>query len=361
MSPTIRFLDEPMDTPENLVEPEHEPLRSAFVPYSTGFLMNEMKSYTEWMADRGDFSWMNEDWEYVEDLYSYWPYLENSVGDSPDPYYYAYDPSIVYAIVRIADDAFTVLGVTVLNEPPSLEFADILESQHPRKGLTRLNMALVPLEMIDLPEDTVESVVYYWVNALRTLDWSTPVYRIDTLVYWSNTFRERINRQIRRITSPDVVYVPEDPEPKFKSKATKLAEASNIRYHATPEDMLRVRGLYWDFPTYNDPLASSSFMADLRSRMPELSEEVTPEEVSFFFRTGIDVPSIGIDPGVYHKLNAILCMYPEEIQDRFLFGVGTSLDPRDVDRIGAGFNVGRKPNRLGEKLLSYEELLQPRP
>lgn len=361
VSHIICFLDDPVDTPDSLVEPEHEPLRSAFVPYSTGFLMNEMKSYMEWMADRGNFSWMNEEWEYVEDLYSYWPYMENSVGDLPDPYYYAYDPSIVYALVQVADDSFTVLGVSVLNEPPGLRLAKILEEQYPSKGLTRLNLSVVPLEMIDLPEEKVASVVYYWANTLRTLDWSSPVYRIDSLVYWSNTFRERINAEIHGETYPTVIKVEPDPTPKFKSKAAKLEESSDVRYYPTQEDMLRVRGLYWSVPTYNDPMFSASFMADLRTRMPELPSEVTAEEISFFFRTGVDVPSIGIDPGVYHKLNAILCMYPEDVQDRFLSGVGTSLDPSNVDRIGAGFNVGRKPNRLGERLLSYEELLQPGP
>lgn len=345
--PMIHFLDDPLEAPDDLVVPQHDPLRSAFVPYATGLLMNEMKSYMEWMSSRGEYSWMNEDWEFIEDLYSYWPYLEDDYGAVIDPYYYAYTPSIVYALAMVADDSFKVVGVVVLSSPPGLELAEDLENLYPSKEITRLNMTLVPLEMIDVPEETIDSVVYYWVDALSTLDWSAPRYRLDTLVFWSNMFRERMNDLIQH---GDIV---EDPN--------EDSHKSDIRYYPDQKDILRIKGLYFDYPTYNDPLTSSSFVEEIRSHVPELPPDVSAQEISLFFRTGGYIPSVGNDPGVYHKLNAILCKYPEEVQDRLYMGVGTSLDPRNVDEIGAGFTNGRQPNREGKRLLTYEDLLQPRP
>lgn len=345
--PIIRFLNEPITRPTDLIEPLHEPLRSAFVPYATGLLMNEMKSYMEWMSARGEFSWMNEDWEYVEDMYSFWPFMENSAGEPIDPYYYAYDPSIVCALVQATGEEFTVVGLVVLNKAPDLSLAEILETQHTGSGITRLNMTLVPLEMVDVPDSTLESVIYFWHSALRTLDWSTPRHRIDTLVFWSNAVRERMNEIISR----DEVPATDEQD----------GYSTHDQYVPTQEDMLKVHGLYFPYPTYNDPIAASTFLADIKNQVPELSDEVTIEDISNFFSTGLYVPSIGSDPGVYYRLNAILCKYPEEIQERLYSGVGTSLDPRNVDRIGAGFNNGREPTREGQRLLTYEDLLQPRP
>ena len=345
MRPIVRFLDDPLETPENLVEPGHDPVRSAFVPYSTGLLMNEMKSYMEWMSARRSFSWMNEEWEYVEDLYSYWPYMENSTGASPNRYYFAYEPSIIYALVKIADDTFTVSGVVVLSQSPDLSLADHIEEYFPDKGVTRLNMSLVPLEMFDIPEETVESVVYFWINALRSLDWSSPVHRIDTMVFWSNSFRELFNRLMAsggRVTS----YPMPD---------------TDTRHYTTEYDIMHTRGLVLPTLTYNDPITTSAFMGDLRSRMPELPVEATIGEVSHYFGTGQFTEGIGSDPGMYHRLNAILCTYPEDIQERLLSGVVTSLDPRNADKIGAGFDVGKQPTRQGEQLLCFESILQPRP
>lgn len=343
--PIIRFLDDPVETPENLIVPEHDPVRSAFIPYSTGLLVNEMKSYLEWMSARRPFSWMNEEWEYVEDLYSYWPYLKNSTGVAPNKYYFAYNPSVVYALVRTTGDDFTVVGVVVLDQSPDLALADHLVEVYPDKGVTRLNMSLVPLEMIDLPDDAVESVIYFWLNSLKTLDWSSPVHRIDSLVYWSNTFREMINHQMS--TEGRVASYP--------------MSDTDTRYRTTEEDVIRTRGLLIPELTYNDPLISSSFMGDLRDRLPELPIEATIGEVSWYFGTGNYSPGIGNNPAMYHKLNAILCTYPEDIQERLLSGVVTTMDPRNADKIGAGIDAGKRPSRQGEQLLCFESILQSRP
>lgn len=341
--PIVRFLDEDITEPTEVVHPKHDPLRSAFVPYSTGLLVNEMKSYLEWLAVRGDFSWMNEEWEYVEDLYSYWPFLRNTAGTPIDNYYFAYHPSVVCALIRVSDNSFHPEGVVVLDGPPDLELADLLESKYPGKGITRLNMSVVPLEMIDLPEESVESVVYYWVTTLQKLDWSTPRNRIDTMVYWSNLIRDRINDLI----------------PKERNVPQGLVEKD--RHIPTTQEALRIHGLVFDRPTYPDPIASSSFMADLRRRVPELPVDAVIEDVSQYFKTGHYMRSLGDDPNMYHKLNAILCTYPDEIQERLASGIVTSLDPRDAGMIGAGFKYGAAPNREGQVLITYEELRQPRP
>lgn len=339
--PLIHFLDDPLERPDPLVEPLHEPLRSAFVPYASGLLMNEMKSYMEWMAVRGDFSWMNEEWEYVEDLYSYWPFLENSAGVAIDRYYFAYHPSVVCALIRVSDNSFFPEGVVVLDGPPDIALAEQLETRFPDKNVTRLNMSLVPLELIDVSEDVVPSVLYFWVEALKTLDWSTPRHRIDTMVFWANSVRDLLNQLIP-----------------VEDQTTSIEGES---YVPSMQDMLKSRGLVFDVPTYSDPLASSSFLADLRQRVPDLPAEATIQDISLFFRSGIYSPRLGTDPGMYYKLNAILCMYPDDIQERLASGVVTSLDPRDAGKIGAGYSYGRAPSREGQVLLTYEELRQPRP
>lgn len=339
--PLIHFLDDPLERPDPLVEPLHEPLRSAFVPYASGLLMNEMKSYMEWMSVRGDFSWMNEEWEYVEDLYSYWPFLENSAGVGIDRYYFAYHPSVVCALIRVSDNSFFPEGVVVLDGPPDLALAEKLETQFPDKGITRLNMSVVPLELIDVSEDVVPSVLYYWVETLKTLDWSTPKHRIDTMVYWSNSVRDQINQ-----------LIPEE---------DRTAPIDDETYVPSTQDMMRSRGLVFDVPTYSDPVDSSAFMGDLRRRVPGIPADATIQDVSLFFRSGIQPTGLGTDPGMYYELNAILCMYPDDIQERLASGIVTSLDPRDAGKIGAGYRHGRAPSREGQVLLTYEELRQPRP
>lgn len=346
--PVIRFLDDPLPRPDNLVTPSHDPIRSAFIPISTGFMLNESKSYLEHLSTTRDFSWMNDDWEYLEDMYSYWPFMENSVGVSPDPYYYAYNPSMVYALIRVSDNSFTIEGVVCLDSPPGLDLAYTLENIHRERGLTRLNMALVPLEMVDVPEETLESVIYYWHNTLLDFDWSVPRFRMDSLVYWSNVYRDRLNDLILQ-------------EQEMLEDTDESLSITRRRHFPDAQDMYAVHGMQYKYSTYCDPLGTSSFMADLRSRVPEISAEVTAQDVSYVYRTGRFLHSIGPDPGVYHKLNAILSTYPDEIVDRFLTGVNTSLDPRNTSEIGAGFYVSRKPTWEGRQLLTYEDILQPRP
>lgn len=341
--PLVKFLDDEIVEPSEVIHPRHDPLRAAFVPYSSGLLMNEMKSYLEWLAARGDFSWMNEDWEYVEDLYSYWPFLRNTAGTPIDNYYFAYHPSVVCALIRVSDNSFFPEGVVVLDGPPDLGLAELLETKYPEKGITRLNMSVVPLEMIDLPEESVESVIYYWATTLQTMDWSIPRNRIDTMVYWSNLVRDQINELIPK----------ESPSPR--------GVVEKDRYIPTTQEALRIHGLVFDMPTYVDPVTSSSFMGDLRRRIPELPVDASIEDVSQYFRTGYYMRSLGNDPAMYHKLNAILCTYPDEIQERLSSGVVTSLNPRDAGMIGAGFRHGAAPSREGQVLLTYEELRQPRP
>lgn len=320
----IQFLDDPMEAPSLLVEPRHDPIRAAFVPYASGLLVNETKSHLEWLSTSMEFSWMNEEWDIVEDLYSYWPFLHNSAGVALDSYYFAYEPTVVCALVRVSDNSFFPSGVATLVAPPGLELAEEIEGRHKDKGLTRLNMAVVPLELVDIPHESLDSVVYYWWNELQTLDWSATKSRMDTLLYWANYTRGLYN---------DLVG----------------------------DDGPSAADLFHKTITVGDALTTSAFLADIRGKVPGLPPEATIEDISRFFRTGDPGDTLGFDPDMHSHLNAILNTYPEDIQERLESGVVTSLDPKDAGKIGAGYENGESPSREGRVLLTYEELCQPRP
>lgn len=336
MTTEIRIFDRDYEAPDNLVEPSHDPLRSAFVPYSTGLLMNEMKSYMEWMSYRRGFSWMNSSWYSVDHLYDYWPYLENAAGVPPTV---EERLGVVCLLVRSSQESFQLLGVVLLESTPTLDLALEIETRFPSVGATRYNMALVPMELVYGTDSLLLSALYWWWKNGKNISWREKPYTVDSMLFWISQYRVMLNKFLEPVDDP----------------------VFTARYQVTMQDVLKRYGVGSGKLSYHDPLLGESFMSDLRNRANFLSEEVTVYDIYRLFSGLSDPSSIGLNAEEHLKLRAILCLYPDDIQERLLSGVVTSVDPNDVGQIGAGLDVGNRSNRAGDRILRFESVLQPRP
>ena len=334
MTTEVRLFDRQYPGPENPVQPSHDPVRSAFVPYSSGLLMNEMKSYMEWMSYRRGFSWMDGSWDDLETLYDYWPYLTNVVGDEAQVEQCL---GVVCLLVRASDDEFELLGVLMLESPPDIELIKEIETRFPQAGVTRYNMALVPMELVYGDEHLLLSALHWWWDNGRTTEWRNKPYTIDAMLFWTGQYRD-ITNSLLGSDSRDVG-----------------------RYMVGVSDILRRYGVRLGYESYHDPLLGGAFMEDLRTRAGFLHEDVTVYDVYQVFSGQKSYKTINLNAEEHLELRAILCLYPDDIQERLLSGVVTSIDPSDVDQIGVGLNVGNRANRTGDRVLRFESVLQPRP
>lgn len=379
-----KFFDDNMEKPIGYQSPIHDPMASVIIPVSTGFEISERPLHAHWLATRGPSNWMGQTWGETKNLYRYWPNLKNINEEYAPELPDGTRITMTYMVAVLSGNSITPIGVTQTDRSPGVVLMRNLEKiAVGTHGLSRYNVTLVPLEVTTLSPERTKDVLFWWWRALRTFDWSKNSATLDTLVYWTDyynryftecwkTSRTQINRtksQRYRALRRDEVYAkPRGRRPSSVNSPRAIARKIRAQLSSIMEGpakpvlktMLHARGIITDNYVYADPLLGYGLLEQIQVDMEgTIPDTVSMHEVSDFFRTGKYIEAIGDDAVTHHRLNDILCKYPESIQNRLYHGVQVNLDPRQNS--GEIIDGGRRYSPRGEQFLSYQKLRQPWP